>query len=585
MGDAPLPQGDILLFTTYWPCPEDLIADIQKKHPQLKIVYHQIPSWGRKKYPSSNEISACTEDFENVTILATTSALPTKIEQCRNLKFIHFFSAGTDGAINTPIYKDTDITLTTSSGIHGPQIAEWVILQMLASSHKEKLLLKWQREHTWGSHQAVGTLRDLVGQRLGVLGYGSIGRQAARISKAMGMDVIAYTASPKPTPESRKDNGYVVPGTGDIDGTIPSAWYSGTDKKSLHTFLSQDIDILLISVPLTASTKYFLGAEEFAILGKRNAHIINISRGKVMVQDELIKALKKPEAEGGLRAASLDVTDPEPLPKESELWDLENVVVTPHSWGLDYSIPETKKRNADVKPEMVKRNSLTGQALPSTSNRMRIWNKVEEPNEVLNIEVPKEYEEKVDEASLYMLDDEGKFSRSKKDKKKKGRYWEVKPPEPPSPADSEPSIVVRTREKYQEPPSPKLLAADFPSLSFPLLAPRNNYDYTCEPAEQFEPDQSYSKVLLAHASLYVLGDYQLIDSLKALALYKLHKTLRVFQLNDENVEDIVDLARYAYSEEGKGLEEGIGALRGLVCHTSALKIGASINESASLRLA
>ena len=67
----------------------------------------------------------------------------------------------------------------------------------------------------------------------------------------MGMDVIAFTATPKDTPEKRKDSGYIVPGTGDPDGDIPIAWYSGLDKHSLHEFLRQDIDVLLISVPLT----------------------------------------------------------------------------------------------------------------------------------------------------------------------------------------------------------------------------------------------------------------------------------------------------------------------------------------------
>jgi phosphoglycerate dehydrogenase-like enzyme len=159
-------------------------------------------------------------------------------------------------------------------------------------------------------------------------------RTAARIAKAMGMDVIAYTASPRPTPESKKDTGYIVPGTGDVDGLIPSAWYSGLDKASLHNFLNQNIDILLIAVPLTAQTKHFLGAEELAILGKTNAFIINIARGAILVQDELIKALKKKPEEGGLRGAALDVTDPEPLPADSELWDMENVAVTPHVSGL-----------------------------------------------------------------------------------------------------------------------------------------------------------------------------------------------------------------------------------------------------------
>lgn len=76
----------------------------------------------------------------------------------------------------------------------------------------------------------------------------------ARVAKAMGMDVIAYTASPRKTPESKRDDGYIVPGTGDPDGTLPSAWYSGTGKEDLHNFLKQEIDLLVIGVPLTYVT-------------------------------------------------------------------------------------------------------------------------------------------------------------------------------------------------------------------------------------------------------------------------------------------------------------------------------------------
>jgi phosphoglycerate dehydrogenase-like enzyme len=95
--------------------------------------------------------------------------------------------------------------------------------------------------------------------------------------------------------------------------------------------LKQDIDVLLVAVPLTEQTKHFLGKDEFEILGKRNAFITNIARGSILQQDDLIAALKKKE--GGLRGAALDVTDPEPLNKESELWDLENVAITPHVSG------------------------------------------------------------------------------------------------------------------------------------------------------------------------------------------------------------------------------------------------------------
>lgn len=73
----------------------------------------------------------------------------------------------------------------------------------------------------------------------------------ARVAKALGMDIIAYTASPRTTPESKHDNGFIVPGTGDPDGSIPSAWYSGTNKDAVHEFLKQEIDLLVVAVPLT----------------------------------------------------------------------------------------------------------------------------------------------------------------------------------------------------------------------------------------------------------------------------------------------------------------------------------------------
>ena len=292
------------------------------------------------------------ELYKDATILApsilpTLSALPPTPKSCPELQLIHIFSAGSNHFANHPIYKNTSIPLTTSSGIHGPQIAEWVILTALAHSHHYSLLHTWQQHREWGqaSHkQELQSLRDKAGQRLGVLGYGSIGRQVARVARGMGMTVIAYTASPRTTPASKRDSGFIVPGTGDPDGSIPSAWFSGLDRASLRDFLAQDIDHLLISVPLTPETTHLLGAAEFAILGKRkNAFVSNISRGQIIVQADLIAALqayadndplKGGDGGGGLRGAALDVADPEPLPKESPLWDAPNCIITPHISGL-----------------------------------------------------------------------------------------------------------------------------------------------------------------------------------------------------------------------------------------------------------
>ncbi|PQE15062.1 BTB POZ-like protein [Rutstroemia sp. NJR-2017a BVV2] len=137
-----------------------------------------------------------------------------------------------------------------------------------------------------------------------------------------------------------------------------------------------------------------------------------------------------------------------------------------------------------------------------------------------------------------------------------------------------PSPRLLPRDKYPE-RHPFKLSADFHTLSFSDLAPRNNYGSTCEPSEIFDRNLNYSSIFIAHATLYILADYRLVDSLKTLALYKLHKTLCTFQLSASNAEDVVNLARYVYAEEGgsegSGKEDGtIGELRALVCRYLAV---------------
>jgi hypothetical protein len=122
----------------------------------------------------------------------------------------------------------------------------------------------------------------------------------------------------------------------------------------------------------------------------------------------------------------------------------------------------------------------------------------------------------------------------------------------------------------REPETSHILAADFHTLSYQLLASRDNYEGTCEPDENFDKTMGYSAVLLSHASLYVFGDMQVVEPLKALSLFKLHKTLSAFELNVETAKDITDLARYAYSKEERDLKDGIGGLRGLVCQYMAI---------------
>lgn len=162
----------------------------------------------------------------------------------------------------------------------------------------------------------------------GVLGYGSIGRQCARLGQALGMDVYAYTLSEKKTPASRRNDTYCVPGTGDPEGLIPSKWFSGSSKQDIDNFLAQDLDLLIISLPLNSATRGLLSTEQFQILGRKpnKTFVSNIARGPIVDDAALVHALET----GLIRGAAIDVADPEPLPEGHILWEAPNLFITPH---------------------------------------------------------------------------------------------------------------------------------------------------------------------------------------------------------------------------------------------------------------
>ncbi|CAI7664943.1 unnamed protein product [Penicillium viridicatum] len=328
MGDAGfLPEHVLVIY--YQSMPVELKEVIRHKFPDAEVTIYDV----QPGVPVPSEV------YQRATILATFSNLPD-LKDSKNLKLIHTFSAGVDHLLQDPILRETNIPITTSSGIHGPPIAEWTVMNWLVSSRKYVKGYEAQKSHSWDRSAYGPGLHDQVGKKVGILGYGSIGRQIARVSQALGMTVHAYTATPRPTPESRHDTGYIVPGTGDPDGSIPASWHHGTDREAIRSFLSTGLDHLVVSLPLTPQTTRLLGAEEFAILSNQSHHhtskpyVTNISRGKVIDQKALVDALHS----GVLGGAALDVTDPEPLPEDDPLWDAPNVQISPHvsALGVEY---------------------------------------------------------------------------------------------------------------------------------------------------------------------------------------------------------------------------------------------------------
>ena len=207
------PAKDNLLIALPLPEPNELISTLRSQIPHIDITYYHAP---RDQAPDPSL-------FNHTTILVTFNTLPPdpKVD-APHLNWLHLFSAGSNHIQQHPLYTHSKITITTSSGVHGPTIAEWAVLTRLVESRKYKTLYDLQKQHTWSAHDAnLNSVRDQVGATLGVLGYGSIGRQIARVAKGLGMRVLAFTATPKDSDEKKRDGGFVVPGTGDLKGEIP----------------------------------------------------------------------------------------------------------------------------------------------------------------------------------------------------------------------------------------------------------------------------------------------------------------------------------------------------------------------------
>jgi len=190
---------DHVLLTLPFEEPPDLLKQFRSKYPDMGFSFEDVSKYrNAKKDAQSPELSQSI--YKDVTVLVTLFTFPANPRvDAPLLDFIQLFSAGSNQVHKHPIFTDTDVPICTASGIHGPQIAEWVIMTQLVQTHKYKMLHDQQKKHQWGTHDELHKtspykVKDMVGQRLGVLGYGSIGRQVARVGKAMGKRRTMWTA-------------------------------------------------------------------------------------------------------------------------------------------------------------------------------------------------------------------------------------------------------------------------------------------------------------------------------------------------------------------------------------------------------
>ena len=250
-----------------------------------------------------------------------TFIMPNDLTQrAPHLKWVQLLSAGADHAMAA--LGAASFSMTTASGIHATPIAEYTIASMLAYAHRFHLMVRAQLRHEWLRSGFPGTVEELSGKILGVIGYGSIGRETARLAKAFGMRVLAL----KRDPGNRRDEGWCPAGLGDPDGVIPAEFFGSNQREEIV----RESDYLTVTLPGTEHTRKFLGAREIAAM-RPGAYIVNIGRGEVIDETALVEALKA----GKIGGAGLDVFEKEPLPKESPIWDLENVILTPHMSGAN----------------------------------------------------------------------------------------------------------------------------------------------------------------------------------------------------------------------------------------------------------
>ncbi len=251
-----------------------------------------------------------------------TFTTPFELSMAPNLRWVQAQSAGIDMMYNTPIWR-SEIAITSANGVHSVQIAEYVLGMLLSLVHHFPAAYRLQSEARWPGMQEKSTFttRELRDKTLGILGYGAIGREVARLASAFGMRVLATRRTGRPA----AFDGWTLPGTGDPDGSIPARFY---DLNELHEMLPA-CDMLVLALPLSAQTRHLIGQAEFALM-RPHVFLVNIGRGPLIDHDALVEALR----EKRIRGAALDVTEPEPLPADSPLWHMENAIITPHISGL-----------------------------------------------------------------------------------------------------------------------------------------------------------------------------------------------------------------------------------------------------------
>jgi len=259
--------------------------------------------------------------------------------RAKKLKWVHLGLAGVDKALFPEMLKRR-IHLTSSKGIHSSTVAELVMGMILAFAKGIVLSMSFKNKKIWGFEEAAQAKFDLEGRVLGIIGLGNIGLDLAKKVSLFGMKVYGM--------KNRVKRGEKIKY---IDKLFP--------KTKMNKVLSES-DFVVLSVPYTKETHHLIGKKELSLM-KKSGFLINTARGQVVDEKALTSALKNKIIAG----AGLDVFENEPLPKNSKLWELDNVIITPHVGG---AMPDYYKKVGMVFKDNLER-FLKGKRLKNLVDR------------------------------------------------------------------------------------------------------------------------------------------------------------------------------------------------------------------------
>jgi phosphoglycerate dehydrogenase-like enzyme len=289
--------------------PEPLVERLRALSPRLQIRVH--PARSGQDLPG--------DLLADVEVLYTLHALPEPAS-VPNLRWVQFHLSGVDAIVDHPLLH-SDVLVTSLSGASAPQLAEYALMGILALGRRVPRMVADKAAKRWAEDRFERFRPvELRGATVGIVGYGSAGREVARLCRAFGATILAV----KRDLRSLDDRGYRLKELGDPSADLAERLYPPQAVASMAALC----DFLVIAAPLTPETRGMIDRRVFEAL-KPTAYLVDLSRGGLVDHAALVDAL----SEKKLAGAMLDVFPAEPLPDGSPLWEMPNVLLSPHIAG------------------------------------------------------------------------------------------------------------------------------------------------------------------------------------------------------------------------------------------------------------